>query len=111
MASQALFENALLGEQRGPDYYADSVRTLDLLASSYPDDPLIFAAKLKQGDLLRLMNDFAAAQIVYENLINRFPDHPQQHFAVLSRADCMLAMAKGNSARLEAVCSGARALD
>ena len=72
LASQALFEDALLGEQRGPDYYADSVRTLDLLASSYPEDPLVFAAKLKQGDLLRLMNDFAAAQIVYENLINRF---------------------------------------
>ena len=100
MAAQALFEVALIGEQRGADYYPDSVRTLDALASSYPEDPLAFAAKLKQGDLLRLMNDFAAAQIVYENLINRYPDHPQQHVAVLSRADCLLALAKGNETKL-----------
>ena len=100
LAAQALFEVALIGEQRGADYYPDSVRTLDALASSYPEDPLAFAAKLKQGDLLRLMNDFAAAQIVYENLINRYPDHPQQHVAVLSRADCLLALAKGNETKL-----------
>lgn len=103
LAPQALFENALIGEQRGADFYADSVRTLDVLASAYPDDPLVFAAKLKQGDLLRLMNDFAAAQIVYENLINRYPDHPQQHVAVLSRADCLLALAKDNETKLDNV--------
>jgi tetratricopeptide (TPR) repeat protein len=39
------------------------------------------------------MNDFAGAQIVYENLINRFPTHEMRHIAELSRADCMLALA------------------
>lgn len=103
LAPQALFEDALIGEQRGPEHYEDAVRTLDTLANAYPGDPLVFAAKLKQGDLLRLMNRFDAAQIVYENLINRYPDHPQQHIAVLSRADCLLALAKSNETKLDNV--------
>lgn len=101
LAAQALFENALLGEQRGVDFYAESVRTLDTLAQLYPENSLLFAARLKQGDLLRLMNDFTGAQIVYENLIHAYPDHPQHPIAVLSRADCLLALAKDNEAKLE----------
>lgn len=102
LAPQALLEAALTGQSRGADHYADAVRLLESLAENYPDDPLVFTAKLKQGDLLRLMNDFTGAQIIYENLINRYPEHPQQYVAVLAQADCLLAQARGDLGKLEA---------
>ena len=100
LASQALLEAALTAQSRGSDYYADAVRILEALAENYPADPLVFTAKLKQGDLLRLMNDFTGAQIIYENLINRYPEHPQQYVAVLAQADCILAQARDDEERL-----------
>ena len=34
---------------------------------------MVYHAGLKQGDLLRLMNDFSSAQLLFENLINNYP--------------------------------------
>ncbi len=102
-APQALFESAVIGERRGPDFYLESVRALNSLAEDYPEDELVFQARLKQGDLLRLMNDFSGARIVYENLISSFPEHPQHYVAELSRADCMLALARQDDGRLSDV--------
>lgn len=93
LAPQALFEAALYCERRGAEYYPEAVIILNDLALSYPDDPLFYNARLKQGNLLRLMNDFAGAQIIYENLINAFPAHDMRYIAELSRADCLLALA------------------
>ena len=100
-APQALLEAALTGQSRGADYFEDAVRILEILAENYPEDPLVFLAKLKQGDLLRLMNDFTGAQIIYENLINRYPEHPRQYVAVLGQADCLLAQARNEPDKLE----------
>ena len=102
-APQALFESAVIGEQRGPEFYLESVRALNALETEYPEDELVFQARLKQGDLLRLMNDFSGARIVYENLISSFPEHPQHYVAELSRADCMLALARQDDGRLSDV--------
>jgi tetratricopeptide (TPR) repeat protein len=103
LAPQALFEAAVYAEQRGPDYFADSIRLQNELSDQYASNPLVFSARLRQGDLLRQMNDFAAAQVVYENLINRYPDHPRRYVAELSRADCLLALAKTSAAQLQDV--------
>lgn len=100
LAPQALLEAALTGQSRGSNHYADAVRILEALAENYPEDALVFTAKLKQGDLLRLMNDFTSAQIIYENLINRYPEHPQQYVAVLAQADCLLAQARDDADKL-----------
>lgn len=97
LAPQALFEAALYCERRGAELYPQAVVLHNDLAERYASDPLFYFARLKQGNLLRLMNDFAGAQIVYENLINRFPAHEMRYVAELSRADCMLALA-GNEA-------------
>ena len=43
---------------------------------------------------------FAAAQIIYENLIHAFPEHSQRYLAELSRAECMLALAKEDQEQL-----------
>ena len=100
IAPQALYEAGIYGERLGPDYLARAVRILDDLTERFPDDPLYFFARLKQGDLLRKMNDFAAAQIIYENLIHSFPEHSQRYLAELSRAECMLALAKEDQEQL-----------
>ena len=102
-APQALFESAVIGEQRGPEFYLESVRALNQLAKEYPEDALAFQARLKQGDLLRLMNEFSDARIVYENLITSYPEHPQHYVVELSRADCMLALARQDDGRLSDV--------
>lgn len=97
LAPQALFEAALYCERRGVEFYPQAVVLHNDLAERYASDPLFYFARLKQGNLLRSMNDFAGAQIVYENLINGFPAHEMRYIAELSRADCMLALA-GNEA-------------
>ncbi|MFP4203942.1 MAG: tetratricopeptide repeat protein [Opitutales bacterium] len=103
LAPQALFEAGLYCEQRGPDAFEEAVRLHNRLAERYPDHPLVFDAGLKQGDLLRRMNNFASAQTIYENLINRFTDHSRLYVAELSRADCLLALAKEDEAELKDV--------
>lgn len=103
LAPQALYEAGIYNERLGPDQFASSVRIFDDLTERYPDNPLYFFARLKQGDLLRKMNDFAAAQIIYENLIRSFPEHSRRYLAELSRAECMLALAKGDQERLQEV--------
>ena len=103
LAPQALFEASLYCELRGAAYFAEAVRLHQNLIERYPADPLLFSARLKQGDLLRQMNDFAGAQIIYEDLIRSFPEHPRRYVAELSRADCMLALAKSAEGQLKDV--------
>jgi hypothetical protein len=93
LAPQALFEAALYCERRGVEFYPQAVVLHNDLAERYASDTLFYYARLKQGNLLRSMNDFAGSQIVYENLINAFPAHQMRYVAQLSRADCMLALA------------------
>jgi tetratricopeptide (TPR) repeat protein len=66
----------------------------------YPNAPIVFQAGMKQGDLLRLMNDFASAQLLFENLINAYPGHPRRYMAELAYADCLVALARENSTEL-----------
>lgn len=101
LAPQALYEAAIYCERRGAAYFSKAIRTYDELTGRYPQDPLYFFARLRQGDLLRQINDFAGAQIIYENLIRTFPEHPRRYVAELSRADCMLALAGENDRQLQ----------
>jgi tetratricopeptide (TPR) repeat protein len=100
LAPQALFEAALYCERRGAEFYPQAVILHNDLAKRYASDPLFYFARLKQGNLLRSMNNFADAQIVYENLINGFPAHEMRYVAELSRADCMLALAGNDTSAL-----------
>lgn len=99
-APQALFEAALFSERRGVEHFPDAVRLHNRLAEAYPESGLVFHSRLRQGDLLRKLNNFAGAQTVYENVINRFPEHLLRHVAELARADCMFALAKGDESQL-----------
>lgn len=98
----ALWEAAIHAEGRGiQSQLREAVVILERLVDDYPDHGLVFYARLKQGDLLRRLNDFGTALIVYDRLIRSHPEHPERYRAEMSRADCLLAQASQDPDRLE----------
>jgi tetratricopeptide (TPR) repeat protein len=100
-APVALWEAAISAEQRGLDAtYREAISLLDRLVSDYPGSSLVFYARIRQGDILRKLNDFNTALLAYEDVINRFPSHTDLYLAQMSRADCIIAQSDNNPARL-----------
>ncbi len=90
----ALYEAALNAEARGLEStYENALNILERLVKNYSDSPLVYDARMQQADLLRKMNEFGVAQLIYENLAYQYPNHPQRYRAMLSRADCLSANA------------------
>ena len=82
-----MFQAALYAEKRGQDtFYRQAYRLLEDLLNVYPNSDLVFYARLKQGDLLRLLNEFNPAQQIYELLVNDFAKHPDILYAHLALA-------------------------
>lgn len=99
----ALFETALYAERQGLDSnlrYA--YERLEDLVRKYPGDELVFHARLKQGDLLRKLNDFGAARLLYEDLINNRGQHPDVLLAHLALAATLFAQGANNPGNYEA---------
>jgi cellulose synthase operon protein C len=96
LAAQALFDSAILAEKMGPDLFRESLQRLDRLAEEYPNSPLVFQSRLRQGHLLRRLGDFPSAQSIYETLLSRFPEHPMRYAAELGRADSLLALSRND---------------
>ena len=96
-AAEALLEAALNAEKRESNQFQQSIQFLNQLVNNYSDSPLVFFAMRHQGDLLRKASDFSGALSVYDNLIQKFPDHPNRFIAELSRLDCLLALANQNT--------------
>ena len=91
-APLALYEVALNLERQGLERQLKEAYALLLrLITSYPQDDLVFYARLKQGDLLRNLNDFAGARQVYEYLNNNYAQHPDVLLAQLALADTFFA--------------------
>lgn len=90
----ALFQLALLSERLGQEKdLEDANNDIEELvkspaAAANPD--LVFAARLKQGDLLRMLNRFPRAQVAYEDLVNnpRYAHRPDVVLAQLRLAEC-----------------------
>lgn len=100
-APRALYETALILEQRGlATTWQEAIGVLEDLINRYPADSLVYAARLKQADLTRRLGNFGAAQIIYEGLLNRWPDHSERWRAELGRADTFVAQASTNPDRL-----------
>ena len=100
LAPQSIFESALICEQRGVSFYVEAIQLYERFADRFPNDALLYTVRMRQGDLLRLLNDFAGAQLIYETLINSDPVNPNRPMAELARAQCMLALAKKDPAKL-----------
>ena len=92
-APLALYEAALNAERRGLDSALTEAygKLLERLIQKYPKDELVFYARLKQGDLMRKLNDFGTARQVYEDLINRNGQHPDVLLAQIGLADSLFA--------------------
>ena len=86
----ALFQLAILSERlRGEKNFEEANRRIEQLVSSAAaadQADLVFAARLKQGDLFRLLNDFPRAQRAYEDLVIRYPRRPDVVLAQLRLA-------------------------
>lgn len=89
----ALFRLALLSERLGREENLKEANRrieelIELTAKTGTDHDLIFAARLKQGDVFRKRNDFPAAQRAYENLVNLYAKRPDVVLAYLALAEC-----------------------
>lgn len=102
-APVALWEAALNAQQRGlPSNFQEAITILERLITDYPEHGLVFYARLQQGDLARLLNDFPTALSLYEDCLRQFPDHPEVYRCELSRADCLMAMGGVDPIRYDA---------
>ncbi len=91
-APLALYEAALNLERQGlPRQLKEAHLLLQRLIDSYPQDELVFYSFLKQGDLLRNLNDFAAARRAYEYLDHKYSysQQPDVLLAQLALADTL----------------------
>ncbi len=96
-APLALYQAALLLERQGLDRQLEEANNLlEQLIENYPQDELVFHARLKQGDLFRKLNDFPNARLVYEYLLNNYAGHPDELLAQLALADTLSAQAANN---------------
>ena len=98
----ALYEAAIYAERQGLDRQLQAAyNLLERLIKNYPADELVFHARLKQGDLLRKLNDFATARQVYEFLVNNYPGHPDELLAQVRLADSLFAQGANSVANYE----------
>ena len=101
-APRALYEASINAERRGlPESLLEAFGLLKKMTNSFPDSDLLFYARLRQGNLLRNLNDFGAALEIYDEILKNeiFGQHEQRPLAALAKADCLYAMAKSDSAK------------
>jgi len=100
-APYALYFAALQAEARGEANLAEANKLIEIMVRDYPQSDLIFAARLKQGHLLRKLNQFPQAQQAYEALVNNFSTSPDVVLAQLALAETHNAQAASDPAHLE----------
>jgi tetratricopeptide (TPR) repeat protein len=102
-APYALYQAALQAERLGTDNnLKEAYRLLESLVTNrkYAASNLIFPARMREGDILRELNQFPQAQQVYESLVNnppasaRLPD--DVILAQLALAECHEAQSADN---------------
>jgi TolA-binding protein len=104
-AAIALYEGAMAAEAQGqPRNLTEALKYLEELAVEYPAHELVFPARIRQGDILRKLDEFSLAQQTYENLIQQFNGKRDDVYLVeLYRANSLMAQAGGDPQRLIAV--------
>ena len=75
-----------------PQNYKMALSMLDKLCNTSPKDPRNFYARITQADILRLLNAFADARKLYEEIINQYNSHPEIHLAWFGLGNCALAL-------------------
>jgi tetratricopeptide (TPR) repeat protein len=105
-APYALYQAALQAERLGTDAnLREADKFLEDLVTKYPGNDLVFSARMRQGDLLRELNQFPQAQQVYESLVNSPTAalNPQNTIlAQLALAECHNAQSADSPAHADA---------
>jgi tetratricopeptide (TPR) repeat protein len=91
---RALLELAQTFGELGDDVAAFAV--LEKIVTDHGDSPYAARARLLEGDMLRLGNDFAAAEAVYRSIPQQFPVGVHIPFAKFALAKCLLAAQSQN---------------
>jgi tetratricopeptide (TPR) repeat protein len=104
-AAYALYQAALQAERLGTDANLKAAyKFLETLVTNpkYAASDLIFPARMRQGDLLREINQFPQAQLVYESLVNN-PATPNSDsiLAQLALAECHNAQSANSPAHAD----------
>lgn len=106
----ALLEAAMMAEKQGQDRnFEEAIGILKVLLERYPDNEMVFHAKLQLGNLTRKLNQFGAAQVVYENILQDYAGSGKAfplYLAQLYRADSLLALSGGDVTRLDSAAEG-----
>jgi hypothetical protein len=105
-APYALYQAALQAERLGTDKnLTEAYKLLNSLVNNpkYASSELIFPAWMRQGDLLRELNQFPQAQHVYEYLVNNpaFARSPDAILAWLALAECHEAQSADNASHAD----------
>ena len=94
-APYALYQAALQAERLGTDAnLKEAYKFLENLVTKYAGSDLVFPARMRQGDILRELNQFPQAQQVYESLVNN-PASSQNTDTILAQ----LALAECHNAQ------------
>ncbi|HEY5227811.1 MAG TPA: tetratricopeptide repeat protein, partial [Opitutaceae bacterium] len=105
-APYALYQAALQAERLGTDdNLKEAYKLLENLVTNprYASSELIFPARMRQGDLLRELNQFPQAQRVYELLVNN-PAPSQKDDTILAQlalAECHNAQSANSPAHAD----------
>ncbi|WP_309398890.1 tetratricopeptide repeat protein [Cerasicoccus maritimus] len=111
-APAALYEAAILADRQGLESTRrEAITILNDLITRYPNHPLVFRARLLQGNIARQLGDFGDARLVYETVLRDFADHPEIYLAQLYRANTLLARSGNDPALLDAAQNGLEGLD
>ncbi len=92
-APYALYRLALLSERLGSEENLKEANRrieelIEVTEKSGGDHELVFAARLKQGEIFTTRNDLPAAQRAYEYLVNNYARRPDVVYAQLALAKC-----------------------
>ncbi|MBL9200408.1 MAG: hypothetical protein JNL39_07870 [Opitutaceae bacterium] len=98
----ALYRLALLSERLGSEENLREAnrRIEELIDKAGADHELLFAARLKQGEIFMARNDLPAAQRAFEYLVANFARRPDVVFAQLALAKCRNAQSASDPDRV-----------
>jgi len=110
-APAALYEAAILADRQGLESKRrEALGILRDLIERYPEHPLVFRARLFQGNIARQLGEFGDARVVYETVLRDFAGHPEIYLAELYRANTLLARSGEDPSLLDEAAAGLEGL-
>lgn len=106
-APAALYEAAILADRQGLESTRrEAISILNDLITRYPKHPLVFRARLLQGNIARQLGEFGDARLAYEAVLRDYADHPEIYLAHLYRANALLARSGDDPSLLDEAAIG-----